>query len=75
MRLLSRLNTYYRLLALIIGTSSLFFILYASLYFYTQKQEKAVYRSTLKEYENEVSSIVKLNSKTHTASIVDVTFW
>ncbi|MES2653688.1 MAG: ATP-binding protein [Bacteroidota bacterium] len=75
MRILSGLNTYYRLLVLIIGTSSLFFILYASLYFYTFKQEKAVYKSALKEYHNEVNSIFKLNSKTHTASIVDVTFW
>ncbi len=75
MRILSGLNTYYRLLVLIIGTSSLFFILYASLYFYTFKQEKAVYKSALKEYNNEVNSIFKLNSKTHIASIVDVTFW
>lgn len=75
MRILSSLNTYYRLLVLIIGTSSLFFILYASLYFYTFKQEKAVYKSTLQEYGNEIHSIFKLNSKTHTASIVDVTFW
>jgi len=75
MRFLSSLNTYYRLLALIIGTSALFFILYASLYFYTSKQEKAVYKSALMEYRNEVNSIFNLNSKTHTASIVDVTFW
>ena len=75
MRILSGLNTYYRLLALIIGTSALFFILYASLYFYTFKQEKAVYKSASMEYRNEINSIFKLNSKTHTASIVDVTFW
>ncbi len=75
MRILSGLNTYYRLLVLIISTSALFFLLYASLYFYTFKQEKAVYKSASKEYRNEVNSIFKLNSKTHTASIVDVTFW
>ena len=75
MRILSGLNTYYRLLVLIIGTSALFFILYASLYFYTFKQENAVYKSASMEYRNEVNSIFKLNSKTHTASIVDVTFW
>lgn len=75
MRILSGLNTYYRLLVLIIGTSALFFILYASLYFYTLKQEKAVYKTASMEYQNAVNSIFKLNSKTHTASIVDVTFW
>ncbi len=75
MRVLSGLNTYYRLLILVLGTSALFFLLYACLYFYTFKQEKAVYKSALMEYRNEVNSIFKLNSKTHTASIVDVTFW
>lgn len=75
MRILSGLNTYYRLLVLIIGTSALFFILYASLYFYTLKQEKAVYKTASMEYQNAINSIFKLNSKTHTASIVDVTFW
>ncbi len=75
MRVLSGLNTYYRLLVLVLGTSALFFLLYACLYFYTFKQEKEVYKSALMEYRNEVNSIFKLNSKTHTASIVDVTFW
>lgn len=75
MRLLANLNTYYRLLLLIIGTSTLFFLLFLFLYFYTLKQEKAVYRAASKEYTKEVGSIFQLNSKTHLASIVDVTFW
>lgn len=75
MRILANLNTYYRLLLLIIGTSALFFLLYLFLYFYTLKQEKEVYRSASKEYTKEVASIFQLNSKTHIASIVDVTFW
>ncbi|MES2419244.1 MAG: ATP-binding protein [Bacteroidota bacterium] len=75
MRIFPGLNTYYRLLLLIIGTSSLFFLLYLSLYFYTIKQEKEVYKSAYKEYNNEVNSIFKLNSKTHIATIIDVTFW
>ena len=75
MRLLANLNTYYRLLLLIIGTSTLFFLLYLFLYFYTLKQEKEVYRAASMEYTKEVGSIFQLNSKTHLASIVDVTFW
>jgi signal transduction histidine kinase len=75
MRLFSSLNTYYRLLVLIIGTSTLFFILYLCLYFYTLRQEKAVFRLAQREYRNEINSIIELNSKTHVASIVDVTFW
>ncbi|MEJ5994216.1 response regulator [Pedobacter sp. Du54] len=75
MRILSSLNTYYRLLVLIIGTSALFFILYGSLYFYTLKQEKAVYKSTLMEYENEINSIFQLNAKSHNSSNYYVSFW
>lgn len=75
MRVLSNLNTYYRLLVLIFGTSILFFLLYASLFFYTQKQENTIYKSALSEYQNSINSIFKLNSKPHLAAITDVTFW
>lgn len=71
----SSLNTYYRLLILIIGTSTLFFLLSLFLYFYTIRQEKAVYNTAKREYQNEVNSIFELNSKTPIATIIDVTFW
>lgn len=75
MRVLAKLNTYYRLLLLIIGSSALFFLLFLSLYFYTVKQEKEVYSTASTEYTKEVGSIFELNSKTHIATIIDVTFW
>ncbi|KQB99100.1 CHASE4 domain-containing protein [Pedobacter sp. Hv1] len=75
MRILANLNTYYRLLLLIIGSSALFFLLFLSLYFYTIKQEKKVYSTASTEYTKEVGSIFNLNSKTHIATIIDVTFW
>ena len=75
MRILSSLNTYYRLVVLIIGTSSLFFILYASLYFYTLKQEKAVYKSATMEYTHEISSLFQLNSRAHNSSNYYISFW
>jgi len=75
MRFFSSLNTYYRLLMLIISTTALFFLLFIFLYSYTKKQEKEVYKSAYKEYQNEANSIFELNSKTHTAAIIDVTFW
>jgi Ca2+/Na+ antiporter len=75
MRFFSSLNTYYRLLLLIVSTTALFFLLFLFLYFYTKKQEKEVYKSAYKEYRNEANSIFELNSKTHIAAIVDVTFW
>jgi signal transduction histidine kinase len=69
------LNTYYKLLLLIISTSVLFFLLYVALYVYTTKQEHHVYTSTQAQYNSEVSSLIQLNSKTLIATIIDVTFW
>jgi len=75
MKKILNLNTYFRLLLLIFGTSILFFLLYLSLYIYTMQQEKHVYKSTFKQYKNEISALAELNSNTHIATIVDVTFW
>ena len=68
------LNTYFKLLLLIISTSVLFFLLYVALYIYTNKQEHHVYKSTQEQYDNEVSSIIQLNSKTLVSTLVDITF-
>ncbi len=75
MKRIIKLNTYYKLLLLIISTSVFFFILYISLYFYTIQEEKHFYKTTYDQYNNEVKSLFELNSKTHTATIIDVTFW
>jgi len=69
------LNTYFKLLVLIISTSVLFFLLYVALYIYTAKQENNLYKTTQKQYYNEVSSIIQLNSKTPISTITDITFW
>lgn len=75
MKKLAALNTYFKLLLLIGGTSLLFLLLYLSLYLYTIQQEKEVYKTTLDQYNSEVSSLIELNSKTHIATLRDVTFW
>ena len=75
MRKLVALNTYFKLLLLIVGTSVLFLILYLSLYIYTIQQEKEVYKTTYNQYNSEVSSLFELNSKTHISTIKDVTYW
>lgn len=75
MKKIVNLNTYFRLLLLIFGTSIMFFLLYLSLYAYTNQQETHVYKTTFDQYNNEVNSLVSLNSNTHTAAIIDVTFW
>jgi signal transduction histidine kinase/CheY-like chemotaxis protein len=75
MKKISNINTYYKLLLLIVSTSLFFLLLYVSLYLYTIKEEKQFYKSTINQYTNEVNSLFKLNSETPTATIIDVTFW
>ena len=75
MKRLFNLNTYFKLLLLIASATVFFFILYTSLYLYTVQEEHRFYKATYDQYNNEVKSLFRLNSKTHTATIIDVTFW
>ncbi|MFV8336265.1 response regulator [Flavobacterium sp. RSP29] len=75
MKRLINLNTYSKLLLLIISTSIFFFLIYISLYFYTIQEEHHFYRTTYNQYDKEVNSLFRLNSKTPTATIIDVTHW
>ncbi|WP_191963376.1 ATP-binding protein [Flavobacterium luteum] len=60
---------------MIITTSCLFFLLYIFLYVYTIQQEKEVYKTTNTQFSTEVVTLSQLNSKTHLATLNDVTFW
>ena len=75
MKRLFNLNTYFKLLLLIASATVFFFILYTSLYLYTVQEEHRFYKATYDKYNNEVKSLFRLNSKTHTATVIDVTFW
>jgi signal transduction histidine kinase/CheY-like chemotaxis protein len=75
MKKFTSLNTYYKLLYLIIGTSFFFFLLYISLYIYTIQQENNVYKSTITQYNNEVKSLFELSSSKNKTTIDDITFW
>jgi signal transduction histidine kinase/ActR/RegA family two-component response regulator len=75
MKRLINLNTYFKLLLLIISTSIFFFLIYLSLYLYTVQEERHFYKSTYNQYDKEVKSLFRLNSKTATSIIIDVTHW
>ena len=75
MKRLINLNTYSKLLLLIISTSIFFFLIYISLYLYTVQEERHFYKITYNQYDKEVKSLFRLNSKTPTATIIDVTYW
>lgn len=75
MRKIANLNTYFKLLLLIISTSILFFVFYISLYAYTNQQENNVRETTLNQYNSDIKSLLKLNSVKYTTTIADVTYW
>ena len=75
MKKLINLNTYFKLLLLIASATVFFFILYTSLYLYTVQEEQHFYKTTHSRYNNEVKSLFILNSRTPTATVMDVTFW
>jgi signal transduction histidine kinase/CheY-like chemotaxis protein len=75
MKKISNINTYYKLLLLIVSTSLFFLLLYISLYLYTIKEEKQFYKNTFNQYTKEVNSLIKLNSEIPVSTIIDVTFW
>ena len=75
MKKLFNLNTYFKLLLLIASATVFFFILYISLYLYTVQEEQRFYKVTYDQYNKEVKSLFRLNSKTPTAAVIDVTFW
>lgn len=75
MKRLSHLNTYSKLILLIASTTLFFVCIYISLYLYTVQEETHFYETTYRQYEKEVKSLFRLNSKTPTATIIDVTYW
>ena len=75
MKKIINLNTYSKLLLLIISTSIFFFLIYILLYLYTVQEESHFYKTTYNQYDKEVKSLFRLNSKTATATIIDVTYW
>jgi hypothetical protein len=68
-------STYTKILFLIIVSGVLFSILYFSLYYYTVQQEKQVTRNTIKQFDNEVKTLLMLNSETYISTITDNTYW
>lgn len=70
-----KVNTYIKLILLISAISTLFLLLFLSLYIYTVRQEKEVYNSTLARYDIEINTLFDFNSKTQIVAIYDITFW
>ncbi|RXR18423.1 response regulator [Flavobacterium amnicola] len=72
---INKLSIYYKLLLLIVVSSISFILLFVSLFYYTMRQEYEVYEMTQKQLDNEVNSLMKLNSESHISTINDITYW
>ncbi|MCL9808430.1 response regulator [Flavobacterium luminosum] len=72
---INRLSIYSKLLLLIFFSTTSFILLFLYLFYYTLKQEKEVYTMTQKQLNDEVNSLMKLNSESHYSTLIDVTYW
>jgi len=71
----NNISTYYKILLLNTLSSIAFILLFLFLYHYTTKQEKQVYKSSIEQFNNEVKSLLLLNSESHISTITDITYW
>ncbi|MEO8235089.1 MAG: ATP-binding protein [Flavobacterium sp.] len=71
----NNISTYKKIvLSNVIGTIA-FLLLFLSLYYYTLQQEKQIYKSSKEQFENEVNSLLILNSESNISTIADITYW
>jgi signal transduction histidine kinase len=75
MTIVNKGSTYKKVLLLLTVTSVFFLTLYLFVYFYTVQQEKQIRKNTVVQFENEVNSLLELNTQTTFSTISDIAFW
>jgi signal transduction histidine kinase/CheY-like chemotaxis protein len=70
-----RNSTYFKVVTLVSLVSFGLLLIVVFLYFYMRVQEKAIFKSSKELYENEINSLLKLNSESYSAVVVDATYW
>ena len=70
-----RNSTYFKVISLLSLVSIGLLLIVISLYLYMRVQEKEIFRNSKELYENEINSLLKLNSESYCAVINDVTYW
>ena len=68
-------STYFKVISLLSMVSIGLLLIVLSLYLYMRVQEKEIFRNSKKLYENEINSLLKLNSESYGSVIGDVTYW
>ena len=75
MKKIDKLSIYSKLLLLIFVSTVAFIMLFLYLFYYTLKQEDEVYAMSQKQLNDEVKSLMELNSESHISTIIDITYW
>lgn len=70
-----QISTFSKVIGLLTLVSVSLLALVLSLYFYMRVQEKEIFKSSNQIYNNEIESLLKLNSDLYASVIVDVTYW
>jgi signal transduction histidine kinase len=68
-------STYTKVISLLSLVSLSLLLLVLGLYFYMRIQEKEIYNSSNELYNNEIQSLLKLNSESYTSLAIDATYW
>lgn len=70
-----RVTIYRKMLALIIIFALFFLSLCFAIYYYTIEQEQELYQKNEKQFNQQVSSVIELESNTNISNIVDIVHW
>ena len=70
-----RNSTYFKVITLLSIVFLGLLLIVVSLYFYMRIQEKEIFKNSKELYENEINSLLKLNSESYTAVVNDATYW
>ncbi len=70
-----RVTTYSKVVFVLLFVSIGFLLLFASLFYYNQKQEKEFHKSSSIDLEREINAIIDLNAYSYTSLISEITYW
>ena len=71
----NKISTYKKIVYSNVIYTIAFSLLFFSLYYYTLQQEKQIYKSSEVQFNNEINSLLDLNSEGIITTIKDITFW
>lgn len=68
-------STFAKVAFLLSAVNAGLLLIVLTLYFYMRQQEKEIFKSSNELYNNEIESLLKLNSESYTSIVADITYW